>query len=166
MCAEGYGQGTKWIWETGARQYQSPSSISAMRYVADLPKPRLKTSLSRRLGVRIPESATEGHVKLKRKANQEGKWLTGGMLHFLSLLGRSWTWEGMEKREKKDSESPNYSYFPLPAKITDGASHTNIHCRLCSSGSGRESADCFCSFGKMTTHCSFAFKPFFFFFFY
>lgn len=27
---------------------------------------------------------------------------------------------------KQDSESPNYSYFPLPAKVTDGASSTGI----------------------------------------
>lgn len=67
---------------------------------------------------------------------------------------------GDGEKGKKDSESPNYSYFPLPAKITDGASHNiNIHCRPCSSGSWGESVDYFCSFGKMTTHCSFAFKP-------
>lgn len=27
---------------------------------------------------------------------------------------------------KQDSESPNYSYLPLPAKVTDGASYTEI----------------------------------------
>lgn len=27
---------------------------------------------------------------------------------------------------KQDSESPNYSCLPLPAKVTDGASHTEI----------------------------------------
>lgn len=31
---------------------------------------------------------------------------------------------GDGEKGKKGSESPNYSYFPLPAKITDGASHT------------------------------------------
>lgn len=30
----------------------------------------------------------------------------------------------MEGGGERDSESPNYSYFPLPAKVTDGASHT------------------------------------------
>lgn len=44
---------------------------------------------------------------------------------------------------KKESESSNYSNFPLPAKITDGASHTDTHCRLCSSGSWREPANRF-----------------------
>lgn len=32
--------------------------------------------------------------------------------------------EGREGR--KDFESPNYSYFPLPAEITDGASYKHL----------------------------------------
>lgn len=60
--------------------------------------------------------------------------------------------EGREGR--KDSESPNYSYFPLPAKITDGASYKHLLHALF-----QEATSYFCSFGKMTTHCSSAFKP-------
>lgn len=75
----------------------------------------------------------------------------------------SWdSWEDPEherrwREEKKDSESPNYSYFPLPAKMTDGASYT--HTFTASAGSWRRAARYFGSSGKMTTRCSFALKP-------
>lgn len=47
-------------------------------------------------------------------------------MHGCYVSGDSWEDPGHERGGRegtKDSESPNYSYFPLPAKITDGASY-------------------------------------------
>ena len=55
-----------------------------------------------------------------------------------------------EWREGKDSESSNYSNFPLPAKITDGATYTQIlTAGSVLSGSWRESANYFSTFASL-----------------
>lgn len=62
---------------------------------------------------------------------------------------------------KKESESSNYSNFPLPAKITDGASHTQI---LIADYVHQEAGEnqpiglLILLFGKVTTHSSFSFR--------
>lgn len=84
------------------RQSVSAIICTIMDYVADLPKPQVKTEQC--LEYEAPGVSKKGCGKPKRgvKSTRDfprGEWL-GGMLHFLRCLGRSWTWGKGGKGER------------------------------------------------------------------